>query len=345
VALAAPTLAFAPKADTIQFAPSDGTTVTKTFTNVMKFGLDDMSMLMNGEDSPMTPQMEMDMEMTSIITVSDEYVSVSDGRPTELSRTFDTITQEMDIAVSVEMMGETQDEDMGGSGSSELEGKTVVFSWDDEAEEFDISFADDEGDEELLANLIEDMDLRVLLPDGEVSEGDAWDIPLPGLVDILAPGGDLKLDIEMEGQEMGMGPDPAMMANMREMLADMLEGEATATYVGTRDIDGTTVAVIELEIEIDTARDMSELIEEMMEQQGVEGMEMNIDRVDVEFALETSGELLWNVGAGHVHSLSLEGEVAVAMDMEMGMDMGGQELSFEMSMEMSGTILTTVETE
>ena len=339
--LAAPALlAFAPKADTVEFAPSDGTTVTKTFTTVMEFGLDDMSMLMNGEESPMMPQMEMDMTMTSTVTVSDEYVSVEDGRPSELERTFDTISQEMDIEISVGDMG---DQSVTGSGSSELEGETVVFKWDEDAEEYELSFADDEGDEDLLENLTEDMDLRALLPEDEVSEGDTWDIPLAGLVDILAPGGDLKLDIDIDGEAM-MGPDPTMMADMREMLADMLEGEATGKYLGSRDADGTTVGVIELTIEIDTARDMSDLLEEIMAEQGPEGFEMIIDRVDVEFALETEGELLWDLRGGHVYSLSLEGDIAVAMDMEMGMDMGGQEISFEMSMEMTGTIAIEVET-
>ncbi|MCP3917572.1 MAG: hypothetical protein GY711_18665 [bacterium] len=346
IALGAPALfAFTPKAASVKFSPADGSTLTKTFTNTVKFGLDDMSMLMNGEENPMMPQMEMDMTMTHIVTVSDEYVSVKDGRPAKLKRSYDTISQDMEVDMTVEAMGQTNDETATGSGSSELEGKTITFAWDGDADEYKLSFGDDEGDDELLENLIEDMDLRGLLPEDEVSEGDSWDIELSGLVDILAPGGDLKIDIEMDGQEMGGGPDPTMMADMREMLADMLEGEATAKFAETREVDGAEVAVIELSIEIDTARDMSDLIEEMIAEEAPEGVDMNIDRVDVEFALETKGQMLWNIKAGVIHSLELEGEAAVAMDMEMGMDMGGQEMSFEMSMDMSGTMKTTVATE
>ena len=47
-----------------------------------------------------------------------------------------------------------------------------------------------------------------------------------------------------------------------------------------------------------------------------------MDRVDIEFALEASGTCLWNIEAGHVHSLEMEGEAAMAIDMEMGMDFG-----------------------
>ena len=56
-----------------------------------------------------------------------------------------------------------------------------------------------------------------------------------------------------------------MMTNMREMLADLLEGEFKATYQGTREVDGTNVGVIGLAIDIESARDMSDLMEEGMD--------------------------------------------------------------------------------
>ena len=54
---------------------------------------------------------------------------------------------------------------------------------------------------------------------------------------------------------------------------------------------------------------------------------------------------LWNVRGGHAHSLSLEGEAIVALDMEVNMDFGGQSMAMEMSMEMSGEMSTEMETE
>jgi hypothetical protein len=189
------------------------------------------------------------------------------------------------------------------------------------------------------------MDLRALLPKDEVSEGDSWDLPLVSLIDILGPGGDLKLDFEMDGQEVSGGPPPEMMVNFREMMGDMLEGEATATFAGMTEVDGARLAVIEIEIEIDTAKDMSELIMELMGEELPEGMDFNLDRVDVEFAYEASGQCLWNVAGGHAHSLSLEGEAVIAMDMEINMDFGGQSMAMEMSMEMSGEMATEMETE
>jgi hypothetical protein len=333
-----------PRVEKLSFAPGEGSSLTKTFKNTMSFGLDDMSMLMNGEENPMMPEIEMDMEVVASTTVTDDYVTMGPGRPAVLKRTYDEIGSEMNMEMVVEAMGQSQEESPSGAGTSELEGETVIFTWSDEDDEFKVSFPDDEGgDDDLLENLIEDMDLRVLLPDGEVAEGDSWDIPLAGMVDVLSPGGDLKLDVDMDGAGAGLGgPPPEMMSNMREMFGDMLEGSATATFSSTREVDGVTVAVVDIEIEIDTARDMSEFLEGVMGDEMPEGMDFSLDRVDLEFALEAKGELLWNISAGHIYSLNLEGDAAIAMDMEMGMDFGGQSMSMEMSMEMSGTMQTSV---
>lgn len=339
LALAAPALlAFRPLGTSISFAPADGSSVTKTFTSTVEYSLDDMSMLMNGEENPMMPSMEMDMNTVQTITVTDEYGGVSDGRPTKLTRTFDAAGNEMEVEMVMDVMGQVQEDSSSGSGSSALEGYSVVFTWDADAGEYSKAFADgSDGEDEHLEGLIEDMDLRVLLPDGEVSEGHEWDIDLAGLVDILAPGGDLVIDLQMDGAQATGGPDPTMMSNVREMFGDMLEGSATGKFTGTRDEDGVTVAVIEIEIEIDTAKDMSEFVEELMGDQLPAEVELSLDRVDVEFALQAKGTLLWDLRGGHVHYFVLEGDSAVSMDMEMSLDMGGQAMTFEMSMEMSGT--------
>ena len=347
LAFAAPALiAFGPKADSIVFAPKDGTSVTKTFVQEMEFSLDDMGMLMNGEDSPMMPSMEMDMTVVQTVSVSDSYGPMKGRRPAKLSRTFDAISSEIGMEMTVDVMGQVNDEQVDGNGSSPLEGLTVDFTWDEDAGGYTRTFADDsDGNEEHLVGLVEDMDLRALLPTDEVSEGDEWDIELPGLVDILAPGGNLVVDVEMGGEAAGAGPDPAMMSNVREMIGDILEGTATGKFAGTREVDGINVAVIEISIEIDTSNDMSEFFQEMVGDQIPAEVDMSLDRADVEFALETSGELLWNIGAGHVYSLNLEGDSAVSMAMEMAIDAQGQSMVMEMSMTMSGTIKNTVSVE
>ena len=188
------------------------------------------------------------------------------------------------------------------------------------------------------------MDLRGLLPSGDLAEGASYDIELTALIDVLAPGGDLKLDMEVDGQEAGMGgPDPAMMSDFRRFFEDMLEGKASGKYVGTREIDGVQVAVIELEIEIDASADMSEMAADMMGGEELPA-EMSIDRLDVQMTYEGGGELHWNMAAGRVHALDLKADIAVAMDMAMAMDMGGQSMDLGMEMAMSGSIASQLAT-
>jgi hypothetical protein len=338
-------LASAPALDDLSFAPARGSAVSKTFTNVFQFSMDDMTMLMNGEENPMMPTMEMEMTISSEVQVEDTYGDVEGGRVQRLTRRYERIGQDIEVDTVTESMGQTERDSVSGTGTSELEGRDVVFTWDAAAGAHATAFAEGtQADEALLEGLVEDMSLRCLLPRGPVAVGDEWEIPLESLVDVLAPGGDLHFDIEMDGQAAMQGPDPTMMADMREMFGDMLEGEALGRYAGTREVDGARLAVIEVAIELDTSKDMSELLEQMMGETAPETREMSLDRVDVEFALKSKGELLWDLDRHHVHSLQLEGESAIAMDMVVSMDFGGNAMTLEMSMEMSGTVSNSVET-
>jgi hypothetical protein len=338
-ALAAPALlAFVAPADKVAFAPSEGASLTKTFTTSGTFQLDDLSVNVGGMDQ--APDMEMTISWAQNVAVTDTYESTKDGAPVKLRRTYDELGQELEVDVVVDMSamgGDTQEDGASGSGSSDLEGKTVNFVWDEDDGSYKKSYHDEEGDEDLLEGILEDMDLRALLPSEEVSEGDEWEIDLAGLTSILAPGGDLKIELEMDGEEME-GPDPSDLADINELMKDLLDGEATGKYVGQREVDGTKYGVCEINIEIDTAKDMTDMLEEMMGEQMPEGMDVSFDRMDLELTLESKGELLWDLRGGHVHAFSIEGDMTIVLDMGMSMDMGGQEMTMEMSMEMSGTL-------
>jgi hypothetical protein len=334
------------QAATIEFAPKAGSSLTKTIVATTSMEMDDMAMTMNGEPSPMMPDIEMSMEVVNTTTVTDEYVALGDGMPKKLARTFDAVGSELEMDVVINMMGEEEAQSPNGSGTSELEGSTVVFTWNDDDGEYELSFPEgEEGDAELLEGLTEDMDFRALLPDGELSEGESYDIDLAGLVDVMAPGGDLKIEMEVDGADgAAMGPDPAMMSDFRQFFEDVVEGSATGKFVEMREVDGVNVAVIELEMEVTASADMADMAADVMGGEELPA-EMSIDRLDLNMSMEGTGELLWNVAAGHVHGLSLQADLEVGMDMAMGMDMGGQSMDLGMEMAMSGTIKTEVTTQ
>lgn len=336
-ALLAPLVAFAMPADKVSFHPEEGLSLTKSIQSNTQMALDDMTMTMNGQPMPMDLEMEMDMSMNMSVEVTDEYVSTSDGRPAKLKRTFDALGSTGSFAIEMAMMPGGGDE-RSIDATSELEGKTVVFTWNEEEGEYETSFAEDEGDEELLEGLEQDLDFLELLPSEEVAEGDTWNVDVKELTTILVPGGDLKLEPEDMDDEMSSFPGMDQFgANSADWFGDMLEGEATCEYKGTREVDGVTVGVIALVVNISSTNDMSEMVGDAMGAMPEDGPEVDVEYMDIELEMEAEGLLYWNLAGGHAQSFELNGSVLVIMDMGMNMTMGDNEMSMEQTMEMSGS--------
>ena len=104
----------------------------KTFENKAEFTLDHLSLSMNGQESPMQPEMEMTLNSTQKVVVTDEYLANRDGAPKKLRRSYDELANGVTMAMKMEMMGQSQSHDQDVKGESELEGKKVVFTWDEE---------------------------------------------------------------------------------------------------------------------------------------------------------------------------------------------------------------------
>lgn len=331
----------------VKFAPAEGSSSVKTFENKGEFTLDNMSMTMNGQEMP---AMEVDMTVTSDqkIVVTDEYISNRDGSPKKLKRHFDELSNDTAVAFKMEMMGQSQNNDKNIKSKSELTGKTVVFTWDDADKSYKRVFDPADENDELLAKLDEDMDLRALLPQGEVKAGDEWEIDVKSLVSVLAPGGNMAFVPEDsdDGDDMGMG-NMAGMGSMSDWLSEMLEGEAKGKYEGEREADGHKLAVLKVTIKIKSAKDITELVTEQMKKSktppGVDSM--SFDSMDIEFEMESEGELLWDLSKGRAHSFELSGPAHMNMDMAMKLSAGGQNLSLEQSMQMSGTTNMSVKFE
>jgi hypothetical protein len=189
------------------------------------------------------------------------------------------------------------------------------------------------------------MDLRVLLPDHEVKVGEEWTVDVKSLIHVLAPGGDLSFRPEdSETAEMAMNMmGNAGMSSMSDLLSDLLEGEAKASLADVREEDGKRLAAIKLNVKISSSKDMTELVQEAMKNAKLpDGVEMEVDHVDVDFKLEGEGELLWNLSTNTLHAFEMSGPVNMNMDMAMAVDGQGQQMKFEQSMEMSGTTTMTV---
>ena len=137
-------------------------------------------------------------------------------------------------------------------------------------------------------------------------------------------------------------PTGSVSGSMADMLGD-IEGEASAEYKGTRDVDGVLCAVIQFTLEISSAADMTEKVAETIREQVPEGVEVELDHMDVEMELQGEGTLLWNLASGHAHSLELSSAVTSLMDMGMSIDPGnGQMMDQAVEVEMSGSVDITI---
>ena len=337
---AVPLVAFAAALDAPSFQPEAGTVLSKTFTSSVLFELDDLSLV--AQDMDMTEMLgafEITVETEQTITVTDEYVEMDGGRLRQLKRTFDTLASSAVISMSNEMMG---DENKESTSESDLEGRTVVFTWDDEEDDYVVTFdGDEEDDEDLLESLTEDMDLRVLLPEDDVSEGDQWEIDPVELGSIFMPGGNLHLvppDVDEEQMEFfeGLFGD-----ELKDMLEEALEGTVTCTYKGKRNDGGVEVGTIEIEIEISLLIDLSDFITDLIDELAEGEMpDFSLDMADLGFEYEGKALLLWNLEEGHVHLFESSGDVSITFDIQASAE--GQ--SIELSAEASGVMEIGVET-
>jgi hypothetical protein len=340
-ALALPALiAAALPADKVEFRPADGLSLTRTYSNKTELSLDDMEMTINGQPGPAI-EMEMDMTMSQSVVVTDEMAALADGRPTKLVRSYEELDQQSQFTMQMAgMPGGNQERSI--KAASELQGKKVAFTWDGESSSYKTAFEGGDGDEALLEGLEEDMDLRVLLPADEVSEGDTWQIDVKRLRTLLAYGGNLKLKPTEEegGQEM---PGMDNMADFSTVFGELLEGEASGEYRGTREIDGVNCQVIHVKLDVNASADISDKVQEAMKDMP-EGQiqDVKVERMDLEMELEGEGDLYWDPAARVAHSLELTGTTTLNMDMGMALSASEQTMNIEQSFKLSGSFASSV---
>ncbi|MFT5286228.1 MAG: hypothetical protein ACI8TQ_002396 [Planctomycetota bacterium] len=330
-------LAFALPAQEIVFAPKDGLRLTKTFEFTFVSTVDDMEISMDGEPMP-APPMEMNTTQNVSVTVTDHYTKVGEGRTLILERRFDSLGGTVELDINHPMLG---DMDMEAESTSELEDTTVVFTWNEEDEAYDAAYNEDssDGDEDLLEDLSENFDMRGLLPSGAVSVDDSWPLEAEVLMSLLAPGGTLALIPQDAPAEMDMGAGIDFSTQLGN-----LDGDCSATFAGTKTSDEGTLAIIKLNFEVSSEKDITEQVAEATansKQAEAMGMEQDIQSADASFEFELEGTLLWNIDGGHFHSLELTGTTEAVIDAAVSISMMGRTMDTETAMYISGELTVT----
>jgi len=339
-------LAGQPASSELVFQPAEGSSLTRQFVYTTEMALDDMSIEVDGEDmTPMIGDVGMEIENTMTYVVTDDFVEVDDGKVIQLQRTFDELAGESEVQVDAAVASESTE----ATSSSELVGASVLFTWDEDLEEYTVSAAED-GDieQDLLDGLDMGMDLSGLLPPDDVEEGDQWEVELAGLFGLIMPGGNLAMTPDQGMPELD-GFDPEVFSDMiaeyqnraLELMEEWVDGSIDATFAGLREVDGRELAVITLDIDLEIEADLASIA-----QSAVDALLSQVDipvpvtvSVDVaQVAGETSGEgeLLWDLEGGFGRALELSVDYEMAMDLEISADLDSESHSFGGEFEFSG---------
>jgi hypothetical protein len=294
------------------------------------------------------PEIELTTTSSTTVVLVDEYGRIEDGRPARLKRTYGKISSKGDTTLSPPLM---RDVETTSVGESKLEGEVVLFTWNAEEGEYDAAFAQGGGsDAELLDGLTEDTDLRGVLPHREVGLGDTWEVEPGVLHDVLAFGGALELDVEVESDARyvaDVGASPAHQPTPDRFLGD-LEGTVSAEHGGTREHAGEQVAVIQLAIAVTSTKDMTEHFRQVAEREEPGGLQVStkLQSSVIRFEFEGDAVVLWSLDGGHLVSLEMSGDTARAIEQHLSRSMaGGDETDVESIARFSGSQSITLAVE
>jgi hypothetical protein len=274
---------------TLAYAPEAGATLHRTFDASAKLSLEEVAWLLDGEEQRTMDEVEQRTEFQEHIVVTDHLGEIEHGRPQDLVRTFDELEQQNTT--------ESGDRAETSEETSSLVGKSVRFAWSADDEAYEATAAPgSEVPHEVLSRLVEDMDLRALLPDGDVEKGDEWEIPVMAYLAWMWPGGHLAFHVE--GEELDLGAQ-----DFYDQVVENLEGSGRARFLEVREEEGHEVAVLRVEFEIETS------YETTLEADDEHGIPES--KLQNEIQRKVEGEVLWDLGLGHARSAALDANVTL----------------------------------
>ena len=325
--------------DEVAFEVKPQTAITKTYDLRSSLTTDE-SVLTFG-DNELNAMQGVTREHAETCTVKDECRAVQAGRPLVLRRTYTAIEREIafegDSAALVHIQGPEPEE-------SPLTGHSVLFRWDPQAGQYSKTFDGEEaGPQAWLAGLEEDMDLRGLLPRGNVKPGERWTVGTEVLNAFFRPGGQVFVRRESNTDDQAHGGmrmamvDPSSVA-----LWGALEGEVRVRYAGIRAAGDRRLGVLEIVVE---AEGVLNAALEFARQSRERGQETIYDFAELERTLQGEGKLEWDLDRGCVHAFEFHGDLELTCEAEWTADLGLGEIPISMLQGVSGTVDVELSTE
>lgn len=306
--------------DTPRYAPQAGAQLVRTWESRVELELSKWEMDLDDQSmDALASGFTMRLEHTRQLELTDLLDKVSDARPERVKRTFAKADAAAKLTLGSNNGGESSRK---FEGKSPLVGETVVFERDGDA--WKVAGRPAVG-EKLLADLEQDLDLAAWLPPRAVAVGARWEVDARAVDALLRPGGALKLALDASGDAIGgaeiLGVSP-------DLLIGPFAGVVRAKLMAVEERGGARLARIELDLDVRAKKDLTEIARDAddAEQEAVGGQTEVREAID-ELHWVADGELVWDLSAGRMRSLEVDGDLDVAYRLRVrhGTDVYGRE--------------------
>lgn len=275
---------------TLAFAPAPGVRVERSITVTSTMDSGDLEVVMNDQPVPQQylPDLSFALESTESVEIVDVYLAPTDdlvGHPLvrEVTAAENEGSFEMDMG----------DYPGGGSGEWAIDAESPLvgspFTIGRDADGATVAKWNDpesSPDASLLDGVRPEIDLAGLLPDEPVAVDDEWEADAAVLAEVLRPTGDLCWEWQGEGADyMPEDPEVELSGALELRFAEMLKGDVARIEITGELVRVETVATTLDEVPV------------------VDGTATDVSTTT--YAVE--GEMLWDVGAGVLRGLALEG--------------------------------------
>jgi len=287
----------------LAYAPEEGSVLVREVRLDGMFQVESYEAFVNGEEVEGDPP---DAESATFrrYVITDVIEAVGDGRPLRLQRRFDKLSRGF-----VEPGTQPRD-DSPDARVTDLEGRLILVTWNDEDRRFVFKADDGEPiDELLLQHLAEDLDFRSFLPPGQVKEGDTWDLPRKAATSLTWTGG--LLGFHGKGAALDHWFLEQELTNI-----DSAVVEGRAVFEGVRETDGRRLAAISFATKLSAGVSLVE------EGETEETADYHWTTAET-YAHE--GTLLWDLDRRHMHSLRTTWKGRLSMDVGLIWKSEGQE--------------------
>jgi hypothetical protein len=304
-----------------RFAPAEGSSLQRTVTTELKAHSTEIHVSVDGHDVPatMTAGMSITMSENQKLVMTDRYVKVAGGRPTELDRTFDELTRSTRQAQKPP--GDADEQVQEKTEKSDLDGTQVHYSWKADKKAYERTFSGGDHDAELIADLREDFDARAFLPQGDsaadVKVGDSWDLDAKAFSVMMAP--DRGFHFHEDGKE-----EKRTDQDTTKEMEENLTGDGKVTFEKVREEGGTRIAVLVVEAKLESKAK-------------AEGGDMSVE-------MKVEGRVLWDLGANRLDTFDVTAKTNLHVVQDQQMSANEQEHTLHLDVKLEGDFHVQIDT-